>query len=134
MVVFSPKVCSSVAAGVLCASLPGMAARAARATTAPDIVTDVKVTLTAHGVVFEPRVHPNTDTTLIVKVVNSAKTRRWFQLGGRRTQLLRRGGSELFYYAFHLAGPVKWSSGGAAGKRVAGHLNVRVASFAGETG
>jgi hypothetical protein len=127
--------CTAVAA-VACASLlGGIAAHRATATTAPDVITDVKVTLTAHGVIFRPRrVRPDTDTTLIVKVVNSAKSRRWFQLGGRKTQFLRRGGSELFYYSFHLAGPVKWLSGGVSGKTVAGHLYVRVASFANETG
>jgi hypothetical protein len=118
-------VCAAVAWTVVL-----VAANGATATTAPETTTDVKVTLTDAGVVFKPRVRPNTDTTLVVKVVNSAKKRRWFRLGGRQTQLLRRGASELFYYSFHLAGPVKWASGGGGGKTVAGRLHVRVASFA----
>jgi hypothetical protein len=117
-------------AGSLCAVVLGTVLPSVRATTAPDITTDVKVTLTEHGVVFTPRVHPDTDTTLVVKVVNGSKSRRWFRLGGRKTQLLRQGASELFYYSFHLAGPVKWIAGGTGVKTVAGRLYVRVASFA----
>ena len=96
-------------------------------TTAPEVTTNVRVTLTEGGVVFTPRVHPDTNTTLFVQVVNRARRRRWFELAGRKTQALSYGGKELFYYSFHLAGSVPWTSGGPGAKVFRGRIRVAVA-------
>jgi hypothetical protein len=99
----------------------------AGATTAPEMTTNVRVTLTEGGVVFVPSVHPDTNTTLFVQVVNRARHPRWFQLAGRKTQALPQGGKELFYFSFHLAGVVPWTSGGPGSKVFRGQIQIAVA-------
>lgn len=102
------------------------------ATTAPDITTNLKVTLTAKAVLFDPgKVRPDTDTTFVIKVINEARVVRWFSLGGRKTPLLAQGKSQLFYYSCSFAGPIVWKSGGT-GKLITGHFTVRPAPALGE--
>jgi hypothetical protein len=83
----------------------------ASATTGIETSVPVRVVLTDKGAVWTPalsKLHPDTDTTFEVKVINRAVRPHSFQLGYRETKVLPRNGSELFFYSFHLAGPTRW--------------------------
>ena len=96
------------------------------ATTGIEVTVPVTVSLTDKGVSFSKKVDATTDTTLQVKVVNRSSARRWFELGWRKTHLLRRGGVEYFYYSFHVPGRVAWHSTARGGKAYRGSLRVRL--------
>jgi hypothetical protein len=113
--------------GLLVALLVGLVLPVeARATTGIEVTVPVTVSLSDAGVKFSRKLDATTDTTLQVKVVNRSSTRRWFQLGWRRTHLLRPRGVEYFYYSFHVPGRVAWRSGGTGGKAFRGSLRVRL--------
>lgn len=104
------------------------------ATTAPDLVTKVRVTLTNASVLFAPKnLRPDTDTTFVVQVVNRASSQRWFSLAGRQTTSLQPGGKQYFYYSFSFAGTIHWKSGGANGKLFAGEIAVHPAPPLGQS-
>jgi hypothetical protein len=98
----------------------------AAATTGIEVTVPVTVSLTDRGVQFSKKLDATTDTTLQVKVVNRSSSRRSFQLGWRRTHLLRPRGVEYFYYSFHVPGKVAWRSTGRAAKPFRGTLRVRL--------
>lgn len=96
----------------------------AGATTGIEITIPVAVTLTDKGVHFSHRLHATTETTIRVKVTNRSSARRTFALGWRKTHALQRGGSELFYYSFHVPGRTAWHSRAVGGKTFSGTLRV----------
>ena len=105
----------------------------AGATTGIEVTVPVRVTLSDSGVTFSPKLHPDTNTTLVVRVVNRSSTPRSFTFGFRQTQPLEKGSAVLFYYTFHLAGKVPWKSHAASGKTFAGLTKVSIAKmFSGE--
>jgi hypothetical protein len=108
---------------------------AASATTAPDITTNVRVTLTNGEVAFDPsKLAPDTDTTFIVQVVNKGTKQRWFRLAGRQTPLLGHGAKQFFYYSFSFAGTIDWKSGGDGVKILRGEIHVHPAPALGVAG
>jgi len=98
----------------------------AGATTGIEVTIPVTVSLTDTGVKFSAKLDATTDTTLQVRVVNRSSARRWFQLGWRKTHLLRRGAVEYFYYSFHVPGRVVWRSDGPSVRAFKGSLGVRL--------
>jgi hypothetical protein len=121
----------------LAATLAGVAALAsppgAGATTGIEATVPVRVTLSDSGVTFSPKLHPDTNTTLAVRVVNRSASPRTFTFGFRRTHPLKKGSAVLFYYTFHVAGKVPWRSHATRGKTFAGRTNVSIARmFSGE--
>ena len=117
----------------LAATLAGVAALAsppiAGATTGIEATVPVRVTLSDSGVTFLPKLHPETNTTLVVRVVNRSASPRTFTFGFRRTQPLKRGSAVLFYYTFHVAGKVPWRSHATSGKTFSGLTNVLIAKM-----
>ena len=114
-------------------TLAGVAALAsppsAGATTGIEATVPVRVTLSDSGVLFSPKLHPDTNTTLVVRVVNRSSSPRTFTFGFRQTPPLKKGGAVLFYYTFHIAGKVPWRSHAAGGKTFAGLTNVSIAKM-----
>lgn len=87
--------------------LPG----AASATTGVETTLPVSVVLTDKGAVWKPalgKLHPDTNTTYEIKVVNKTTQAHSFRLGYRETKVLAKGASQFFYYSFHLVGPTRW--------------------------
>ena len=122
------RLATSFAAAASLVALAVPAAGASRpATTGPELIFPVRVTLTSGGVVLSASPKMELDTTILFIVTNRAKGRRWFSVGNRRatlrkTHLLRAGGSERFYYIFRARGTVKFQSGGPG-------VNVRTGKF-----
>lgn len=84
---------------------------AASATTGIETSVAVRVVLTDNGAVWTPalkKLHPDTDTTFEVKVINKTAQAHSFRLGYRETRVLPTGASQFFYYSFHLVGPTAW--------------------------
>jgi hypothetical protein len=52
--------------------------------------------------------HPDTDTTFEVKVINKTAQAHGFRLGYRETKVLPKGASQFFYYSFHVVGRTAW--------------------------
>jgi hypothetical protein len=117
----------------LAAALAGVSAFAsppmAGATTGIETTVPVRVTLSDTGVTFSPKLHPDTDTTLVVRVVNRSSTPRTFTFGFRKTAPLKKGTAVLFYYTFHISGKVPWKSHATSGKTFAGLTNVSIAKM-----
>ena len=87
------------------------------ATTGPELIYPIRVTLNDRGIVLSASPRMQLDTTILFIVRNRASNRRWFAVGNRpatlrRTHLLRPGRSEQFYYIFRARGTVKFQSGG----------------------
>jgi hypothetical protein len=103
--------------GLLCAAVVGLAAIAlaaplsSSATTGIETSVPVRVVLTEKGTVWTPalaKLHPDTDTTYEIKVINKATQAHSFRIGYRETKVLRKGASQFFYYSFHLIGKTAW--------------------------
>jgi hypothetical protein len=71
--------------------------------------------------------HPDTDTTYQVRVVNRTSARRAFRLGYRKTRLLAKGATEDFYFTFHAVGKIGWSAGDRKTPRSSGTFDVKLA-------
>jgi hypothetical protein len=88
----------------------------ARATTGAELIIPMRVTLTDRGIHFSARPKIDLDTTVLFLVTNKSSQRRWFQIGNpkndRRTRVLRRGGTDRFYFVFRARGRVPYKSGG----------------------
>jgi hypothetical protein len=85
----------------------------ASATTGIETSTPVRVILTDNGPVFTPtlaKLHPDTDSTYEIKVINKTSKAGSFRIGYRATKRLAKGASQFFYFSFHLIGNVKWSA------------------------
>jgi hypothetical protein len=85
----------------------------------------VKVILTDKGAVWTPalkKLHPNTGVTFKFTILNQASQRHWFAVGTRKTKVLPKGGSEVFFFSFTKVGVLRWATGIG---------NVRGASFHG---
>jgi hypothetical protein len=98
---------------------------ASSATTGIETSLPVRVVLTEQGAVWTPalsRLHPDTDTTYEIKVINRSAEPHSFKIGYRETKILPRGASQFFYYSFHLIGRTAWQ---------AKHGNVQRAGFQG---
>jgi hypothetical protein len=110
---------------------------ASSATTGIETSLPVRVVLTEQGVVWTPalsKLHPDTDTTYEVKVTNRSAQPHSFQLGYRETKILPQGGSQFFYYSFHLIGRTAWQAkhGNVHGAGFHGTLQVKLQkSFSG---
>ena len=84
---------------------------AASATTGIQVTVPVRVVLTGKGAVWTPalaKLHPDTDTTFEIKVINKTAQAHSFRLGYRETKVLPKGASQFFFYSFHLVGPTAW--------------------------
>jgi hypothetical protein len=98
---------------------------AASATTGIETSLPVRVVLTEKGAIWSPalsRLHPDTDTTFEIKVINRSAEPHSFKIGYRETKILPKGASQFFYYSFHLVGRTAWQ---------AKHGDVRAAGFHG---
>ncbi|MDQ1726730.1 MAG: hypothetical protein QOK14_775 [Frankiaceae bacterium] len=108
-------------------TLPG----AASATTGIETSVAVRVVLTDKGAVWTPalkKLHPDTDTTFEVKVVNKTAQAHSFRLGYRETKVLPKGASQFFYYSFHVVGRTAWQvrHGTPQGAGQSGVFNVKL--------
>jgi hypothetical protein len=104
--------------------------RGAAATTGIEVTIPIKVTITDRGVVFTPAVHklhPDTDTTYQVRVVNRASRKHSFRIGYRVTRPLAKGASEDFYFTFHTVGKVRWRASTATAPTAKGIFDVKLA-------
>src|ERR1700710_359680 len=73
----------------------------AAATTGVETSTPVRVILTDKGAQWTPalsKLHPDTDTTYEIKVINKTAKPGTFKIGYRQTKALRKGASQFFYY------------------------------------
>jgi hypothetical protein len=103
----------------------------ASATTGIETSVPVRVVLTTNGAVWTPAVsklHPDTDTTFEIKVINKTAEAHSFKIGYRETKVLARGASQFFYFSFHLVGPTVWQArhGKVQGSAFHGKFNVTV--------
>lgn len=124
----SPKPLLKMLFALACGAL--VLTATAGATTGIEVTVPVKVAITESGVVFTPavtRLHPDTDTTYQVRVVNRTSARRAFQLGYRKTRLLAKGAAEDFYFTFHAVGKIRWSAGDVKTPRTSGTFDVKLA-------
>jgi hypothetical protein len=115
---------------VACAAGALLMPHAAPATTGIEVTIPIKVTITDGGVVFTPAVrklHPDTDTTYQVRVVNRASRTHSFRIGYRVTRPLAKGASEDFYFTFHTVGKVRWRAGPAKAPTAKGIFDVKLA-------
>jgi hypothetical protein len=104
--------CNSVL-GVALAAVALAFPVAASATTGVETSLPVRVVLTEQGALWTPalsKLHPDTDTTYEIKVINRSSEAHSFKLGYRETKILPKGGSQFFYYSFHLIGPIRWQA------------------------
>jgi hypothetical protein len=110
---------------------------AASATTGIETSVPVRVVLTDKGAVWTPalhKLHPDTDTTFEIKVINRTAQAHSFRLGYRETKVLPKGASQFFYYSFHLVGRTAWQvkHGSVQGAGQSGVFNVKLLkSFSG---
>jgi hypothetical protein len=110
---------------------------AASATTGIERSVPVRVVLTDSGAVWTPaisKLHPDTDTTFEIKVINKTTQPHSFKIGYRETKLLPSNGSQFFYYSFHLIGQTSWQvrHGNVQGSGHSGKLTVKLQkSFSG---
>ena len=110
---------------------------AASATTGIETSVPVRVVLTDKGAVWTPaltKLHPDTDTTFELKVVNKTAQAHSFRLGYRETKVLPKGASQFFYYSFHLIGQTAWQvkHGSVQGAGHSGTFDVKLQkSFSG---
>jgi hypothetical protein len=112
---------------------------AASATTGIETSVPVKVVLTEQGAVWTPalrKLHPDTDTTYEIKVINQSAQAHSFRIGYRETKILQKGGSQFFFYSFHLIGQTPWQAkhGNVQGTGFHGTFRVKLqTSFSGGT-
>jgi hypothetical protein len=118
---------SALIAGVAAAALA--LPIGASATTGIETSTPVRILLTNKGAIWTPalsKLHPDTDTTYEIKVVNQSGKPSTFKLGYRSTKLLPKGQSQFFYFSFHAIGDVKWAAATATAKTSTGTFHVKL--------
>jgi hypothetical protein len=101
----------------------------ASATTGIETSTAVRILLTDKGAVWTPalsKLHPDTDTTYEIKVVNQTTKPSTFKLGYRQTKVLRKGASQFFYYSFHAIGDIRWTAAAGKAKTDDGVFHVKL--------
>jgi hypothetical protein len=101
----------------------------ASATTGIETSTPVRVLLTDKGAVWTPalsKLHPDTDTTYEIKVINKSAKPSTFKLGYRSTKLIARGQSQAFYFSFHAIGDIKWDAATTSAKTASGTFHVKL--------
>jgi hypothetical protein len=101
----------------------------ASATTGIETSTSVRILLTDKGAVWTPalsKLHPDTDTTYEIKVVNQTTRPSTFKLGYRQTKVLRKGASQFFYYSFHAIGDIRWTAAAGKAKTDDGVFHVKL--------
>ncbi len=87
---------------------------AASATTGTSTDLHEKITITAKGTSWSPKIgnrSARTGTTVKFTIINSDSHSHWFQFGKHRTPLLARGRSSKFFYNFTRPVAVKWLVG-----------------------
>jgi hypothetical protein len=108
----------------------------ASATTGIETSMSVRVLLTDKGTVWTPalsKLHPDTNTTYEIKVVNQTTRPSTFTLGYRQTKVLQKGASQFFYFSFHAIGDIKWASAAGKAKTDNGVFHVKLQkSFSGD--
>ena len=123
--------------GLLSAVVVGLAAIAlaaplsSSATTVIETSVPVRVVLTDKGTVWTPalaKLHPDTDTTYEIKVINKTAQAHSFRIGYRETKVLPKGASQFFFYSFHLIGRTAWQvkHGNVQGAGHSGTLTVKL--------
>ncbi len=126
----------AVALGLPVLTLPVTAS----ATTGIETSVPVRVVLTDKGAVWTPalgKLHPDTDTTFEIKVINKTAQAHSFRIGYRETSVLPKGASQFFFYSFHLVGKTAWQvkHGNVRGAGQNGVLDVKLPkSFSGGAG
>ena len=111
-----PIVALAVGALAVAAAAPG--AGAAPATTGTELIVPLRATFTRTGGLHlsaTPKV--DLETTILFLITNHSAKRMWFEVGTRsttlrRTPLVRRGGTDRFYYVFRVRGKVPFRYGG----------------------
>jgi hypothetical protein len=101
----------------------------ASATTGIETSTPVRILLTDKGAVWTPalsKLHPDTNTTYEIKVVNQTAKPSTFKLGYRKTKVLQKGASQFFYYSFHAIGDIKWTAAAGKAKTADGVFHVKL--------
>jgi hypothetical protein len=101
----------------------------ASATTGIETSTPVRVILTDKGAKWTPaltKLHPDTDTTYEIKVINRRSKPSTFKIGYRQTKTLPKGASQFFYYSFHLIGNVPWFVASGSTKASTGTFHVKI--------
>ncbi|MEO9174164.1 MAG: hypothetical protein ABI317_01535 [Gaiellales bacterium] len=101
----------------------------ASATTGIETSTSVRILLTDKGAVWTPalkKLHPDTNTTYEIKVINQTRKPSTFKLGYRKTKVLKKGASQFFYYSFHLVGETTWTAAAGKTKTASGVFHVKV--------
>jgi hypothetical protein len=104
---------------------------AASATTGIETSVAVRVVLTEQGAVWSPalrKLHPDTDTTFEIKVINKTTQAHSFRIGYRETKVLPKGASQFLYYSFHVVGRTPWQvkHGTPQGAGQSGVFNVKL--------
>jgi hypothetical protein len=103
--------------------------RSASATTGIEVTIPIKVTITDTGVVFTPalrKLHPDTDTTYQVRVVNTTAKKHAFRIGYRSTKPLAKGAAENFFFTFHTVGKVPWGANNTTAPTAKGTFDVKL--------
>lgn len=101
----------------------------ASATTGVETSTPVRVILTDKGVQWTPslsKLHPDTDTTYEIKVINKMTRPSTFKIGYRKTKTLGKGASQFFYFSFHLVGDIKWTAASGKATTKGGVFHVKL--------
>ena len=99
---------------VVAASLIGFGAAAAavsaHATTGPGYQFVVGVRLTDHGILFTRQQQFYRGAGVEFEIVNQSSSKRWFNIGGRQTKLLKPKAKEIFFLGFDRRGKVQYRS------------------------
>ena len=107
------------AAAVLC-----LAAGSARATTGVGYDFVVGVRLTDSGILFTHQQHFYRGAAVEFEVVNKSSSKRWFNIGGRQTKLLKPNAKEIFFLGFDRRGKVPYRSWGPAARQFTGTFTI----------
>lgn len=127
----TPRIGRRLASGVGVAAIALVLPFGASATTGIETTVPVRVVLTDKGAVWTPalkKLHPDTDTTFELKVINKTRQAHSFKIGYRETRVLRKGASQFFFYSFHLIGKTPWQvkHGNVKGAGHSGKFDVKM--------
>ena len=114
---------------VVAASLIGFGAAAAavsaRATTGPGYQFVVGVRLTDHGILFTRQQQFYRGAGVEFEIVNQSSSKRWFNIGGRQTKLLKPKAKEIFFLGFDRRGKVQYRSWGPKARQFTGAFTIK---------
>ena len=127
MVLTSRKLRLLIPAIVLVAAVlapPAISGRTAPRTTGPGYTFVIGVRLTDHGVGFTKQQRVPLGSTVQFLIVNLSSNRRWFNIGGRQTHLLKPKVKEIFFLAFDVRAKIPYRSWGPHAKTFRGSFEV----------